>query len=185
MKPSLNLRATVKSAAKYLEPNIPTGLTGLSTHPSPRSALLYAYNQTLTKLKQIPESSVYRQSTEALTKHRLNIVQSQVPPGYDAWKARVLKVIDSDLQAYGKLKNKDGSISYGEFPRPIKDVWDGRVSRKDAIREGPGTEQEAEYKGKLISRDVEEVDTNAARGGEMAQFADLDAEPPLTADQYE
>ncbi|KAG9622147.1 hypothetical protein KCU64_g20939, partial [Aureobasidium melanogenum] len=56
-------------ASRFLTPGAPTGLTGVLTHAAPRSTLLYLYNSTLDKLKQFPEHSVYRQSTEALTKH--------------------------------------------------------------------------------------------------------------------
>lgn len=73
---------------RFLEAGNPTGLTGLFTHPAPRSTLLYLYTATLEKLKAIPEHSIYRQSTEALTKHRYNIVDSIKPPGYDEWTKR-------------------------------------------------------------------------------------------------
>lgn len=73
---------------RFLEAGNPTGLTGLFTHPAPRSTLLYLYTATLEKLKAIPEHSVYRQSSEALTQHRFNIVDSIKPPGYDEWTKR-------------------------------------------------------------------------------------------------
>jgi len=66
--------------ARYLEPGMPTGLTGLFTRQTPRATLLSIYGATLEKLKTIPEASVYRQSVEALTKHRMEIVKTVVPP---------------------------------------------------------------------------------------------------------
>lgn len=90
---SVKMRATMRMLAsvkpeRFLEAGNPTGLTGLFTHPSPRSTLLYLYNATLEKLKAIPEHSVYRQSTEALITYRFNVVDSLKPPGYDEWTKR-------------------------------------------------------------------------------------------------
>jgi NADH dehydrogenase (ubiquinone) 1 alpha subcomplex subunit 5 len=53
-----------------------TGITGLAVHPNPLPALTQTYRSTLSVLSSIPSTSVYRQSVEALTKHKLNIVQS-------------------------------------------------------------------------------------------------------------
>ncbi|CUM66908.1 uncharacterized protein PRCAT00004593001 [Priceomyces carsonii] len=63
----------VKSASGY-----PTGLTGLYQHPNPRPALIALYNHTLEVLdKKFPKQSIYKQSVEALTKNRLNIVEEE------------------------------------------------------------------------------------------------------------
>ena len=62
----------VKAASGY-----PTGIAGLYQHPNPRPALISLYNHTLTLLDtKYPKTSIYRQSIEALTKNRLNIVES-------------------------------------------------------------------------------------------------------------
>ena len=53
-----------------------TGLTGLKVHPNPLPTLIETYRSTLTQLSSIPQTSVYRQSVEALTQRKLNIVQS-------------------------------------------------------------------------------------------------------------
>ena len=87
MRTALRLLASVKSA-RYLEPGNPTGLTGLYNHPAPRSTLLYIYNTTLDRLRELPEHSVYRQSTEALTKHRKSLVESVEPEGFKEWVAK-------------------------------------------------------------------------------------------------
>jgi NADH dehydrogenase (ubiquinone) 1 alpha subcomplex subunit 5 len=90
MRPTTRLWATVnKATSRTLAPGQPTGLTGLLTHPAPRSTLIYLYSNTLSKLEKIPESSVYRQATEALTKKRLAIIKAVKPEGYDAWNERV------------------------------------------------------------------------------------------------
>lgn len=87
MRGTFRLFAAVKPA-RYLVAGSPTGLTGLYTHSSPRSTLLYLYSRTLEKLQAFPESSLYRQSIEALTQHRLRIVESASPPGYEEWAAK-------------------------------------------------------------------------------------------------
>ncbi|OCH96448.1 NADH2 dehydrogenase [Obba rivulosa] len=53
-----------------------TGITGLRVHHDPLPELKQTYESTLAKLSTIPETSVYRQGVEALTRHRLNVVQS-------------------------------------------------------------------------------------------------------------
>lgn len=53
-----------------------TGITGLEVHHDPIPHLVQTYKSTLEKLSVIPETSVYRQGVEALTKHKLNIVQA-------------------------------------------------------------------------------------------------------------
>ncbi|KAH7915798.1 Ndufa5, NADH-ubiquinone oxidoreductase subunit [Hygrophoropsis aurantiaca] len=52
-----------------------TGLTGLAVHPNPLPALAHTYQSTLSALSAIPASSVYRQGAEALTQHKLRIVE--------------------------------------------------------------------------------------------------------------
>lgn len=52
-----------------------TGITGLAVHPNPLPELSETYKSTLSVLSSIPSTSVYRQGVEALTKHKLNIVQ--------------------------------------------------------------------------------------------------------------
>ncbi|KAK5653865.1 hypothetical protein OQA88_7789 [Cercophora sp. LCS_1] len=101
MRRTFRLLASVKPA-RYLEAGRPTGLTGLYTHPSPRSTLLYLYSSTLDKLKAVPEHSVYRQSVEALTKQRMAIVEAAVPPGYEEWAVRARKIIVDEAEAAKK-----------------------------------------------------------------------------------
>ena len=52
-----------------------TGLTGLAVRPNPLPELTKTYESTLHLLSTIPETSVYRQGVEALTKNKLKIVQ--------------------------------------------------------------------------------------------------------------
>src|SRR4051812_11925052 len=92
MRRTLRQLAAVKPA-RYLEPGAATGLAGLYTHPAPRSTLLYLYSSTLDTLKQYPESSLYRQSAEAVANHRLSIVTAVEPEGYAQWAERAKKLI--------------------------------------------------------------------------------------------
>jgi len=87
MRGTFRLLAAVKPA-RYLEAGVPTGLTGVYTHSSPRPTLMFLYSSILEKLSAVPESSVYRQSVEALTKHRMGLIEATKPPGYEEWLAK-------------------------------------------------------------------------------------------------
>ena len=52
-----------------------TGLTGLKVHHDPIPELRQTYEATLQTLSAIPQTSVYRQGTEALTLHKLKILE--------------------------------------------------------------------------------------------------------------
>ncbi len=52
-----------------------TGIYGLKVHQNPLPELLKTYQSTLTALSALPSTSVSWQSVEALTQHKLNIVQ--------------------------------------------------------------------------------------------------------------
>ncbi|OLY80476.1 NADH dehydrogenase [ubiquinone] 1 alpha subcomplex subunit 5 [Smittium mucronatum] len=52
-----------------------TGIYGINVVPNARPQLISVYKQTLDELKEkIPPHAVYRQATEALTAHRLSVV---------------------------------------------------------------------------------------------------------------
>ncbi|KAI0482876.1 ETC complex I subunit conserved region-domain-containing protein [Xylariaceae sp. FL0804] len=105
MRATLRLLASVKPA-RYLEAGNPTGLTGLYTHSSPRSTLLYLYSQTLDKLQGIPESSLYRQSVEALTRHRMAIVEAAEPPGHGEWAERAAQAVREARKAAAEWEER-------------------------------------------------------------------------------
>ncbi|KAL5518913.1 hypothetical protein ACEPAH_596 [Sanghuangporus vaninii] len=52
-----------------------TGLTGVKVSSNPLPTLVETYQTTLARVSEIPQSSVYRQSVEAITQRKLNIVQ--------------------------------------------------------------------------------------------------------------
>lgn len=177
MRGSLRLLAKVQPG-KFLEVNAPTGLTGILTHPQPRSTLIYTYNQILNRLKALPESSVYRQSTEAITKSRLKIIQDTKPAGYDEWLSRVKAEVEKNPAAYTHVMQEDGSIAFSEPFKTTSEVWDGIA--REAVPEGPSSsEAEAKMKGLAIKAEVERQAVV-----EPPKPSELELEPPLDADQY-
>ncbi|KAK4193579.1 ETC complex I subunit conserved region-domain-containing protein [Podospora australis] len=192
MRATLRLLATVRPAGKYLQPGQPTGLTGLDTHPAPRSALLYLYHTTLEKLQQAPEHSVYRQSVEALTKHRLALVEAAVPPGYEEWAAKAREVIKdqpenfktaSHLTQRGvnalKVERGDGHVfvmrKLPEEKDPRLESWDGDLDGVSPPLEGSRTEEERAEQNEILELEKE-----------MQQpQVELEAEPQLTAEQIQ
>lgn len=138
MRSTFRLLANVKPA-RYLEPFAPTGLTGLVTHPSPRPTLIYLYTTTLEKLKAFPESSVYRQSTEALTRHRLQIVESTKPPGFDEWLERAKKIVAAEPERFKSLRRPDGTYAAilrdDQSDNARGEEWDGE--KIEPLSDGP------------------------------------------------
>ena len=188
MRFSSRLLANLKSA-RFLEPNAPTGLTGLHNHPAPRSALIYLYSSTLDKLKPFPESSAYRQSTEALTRHRLALVEAVKPPGYDEWQAHTKKLIDEH-------PNEFNAPEAGAKPagaKHIRSIRDGRhfVTTKQVQQPDERLE---EWDGEVIGPpELEGTRTAAERADQAAlgqarpdnEGAEIkwEPEPPLEVGQ--
>ncbi|KAI0843224.1 ETC complex I subunit conserved region-domain-containing protein [Hypoxylon sp. FL0890] len=194
MRRTLRLFAAVKPA-RYLEPGAPTGLTGLYTHGSPRSTLLYLYSRTLEKLQQFPESSLYRQSVEALTKHRMSAVEAVEPPGYAEWVAKARKIAAQHpgqfhvtLSANANRPAERAAVvqteaggrlfvhSVEQTPKDERlEEWDGEPD------EGPGTEglrgpeDRKEHELLYTRKPIESPEERAY----------WEREPQLTADQIE
>ncbi|CAG8463293.1 11681_t:CDS:2 [Ambispora gerdemannii] len=61
---------------RVVELETTTGIFGLAVHPHPRPHLIKTYNETLQVLSRLPEHAIYRQAAEALTQHRLSIVEA-------------------------------------------------------------------------------------------------------------
>ncbi|KAE8151273.1 ETC complex I subunit conserved region-domain-containing protein [Aspergillus avenaceus] len=181
MRSTFRLLANVKSA-RYLEPFAPTGITGLVTHPSPRSTLIYLYTNTLQKLKAFPESSVYRQSTEALTRQRLQIVEATKPPGYEAWLERVKKAVGTEPERFASLLRADGTYAAAQrddgSDNPRGEEWDGEAI--EATTEGPARtpEQEARWHQAIEDSANTENDFDFQSG-----TMKWENEPALEADQ--
>lgn len=184
MRATLRLLANVKP--RYLEAFAPTGLTGLSNHPNPRPSLIYIYHQTLQKLQSFPESSAYRQSVEATTRHRLNIIQSKIPPGFEAWKARVDKIIAAEPERFASLKQSAGPFGYvgvqekdgSDNPRGL--AWDGEKFAEPCTEGSTRTAEEEAELDKLLGEATKRTE-NADYFIEEMKFEN---EPALEADQY-
>ncbi|KAJ5485195.1 NADH-ubiquinone oxidoreductase 29.9 kDa subunit [Penicillium diatomitis] len=184
MRSTLRLLANVKP--RYLEPFTPTGLTGLTTHPSPRPTLIYLYTTTLQKLSRFPESSAYRQSVEALTRHRLEIVESQKPPGFEQWLERVKKTVGAEPERFAQLQRSDGTFAYvgsqeaNGMDDPRGQEWDGEGAA--IMPQGPArTPQEAAELEKII----EESSSTAAKTDADYYKTEMtwENEPALEAEQ--
>ncbi|KAF4626823.1 hypothetical protein G7Y89_g11334 [Cudoniella acicularis] len=124
--------------------------------PPPRSALLYLYSRTLDKLSQFPETSLYRQSVEAVTKHRMAIVDSTIPEGYKEWSEKAKQTIaehpevfsaeanvqGNNVSLVGKMtkESHDGRTFVTTEPEKevdeIEDEWDGEAYVKGGVEVG-------------------------------------------------
>lgn len=181
------MRPTFRALARYLEAGTPTGLTGLWTHATPRSTLLYLYGSTLNKLKALPETSMYRQSVEAVTKHRLSIVEQVVPAGHAEWAARAKELIAKNPNQFKVAGDRiDGSgsriVTLGDQVFVIgtrheagdvrSEEWDGEVDEGGEL-EGARTPAERADQAAWAEREP-------LQQGEQSEWVE---EPQLTADQ--
>jgi len=190
MRRTYRLLASVKpTASQFLEPGAPTGLTGLRTHPSPRSTLVFLYRGTLDKLQALPEHSVYRQSTEAVTRHRLAAVEAAEPAGYADWLARATQLLHRhpDQFAVERTANIDGAAAWraerggsvflvrrAPPRRDQRDVeWDGEIDEGPEL-EGTRTAEER----------ADQVLSATRRPLEDREQVEWEDEPRLTAEQY-
>ena len=197
---------------RYLEAGNPTGLTGLFTHPAPRTALLYTYGATLDKLKNFPDYSVYRQSTEALTKHRMNIIESIKPKGYDEWAAKAKEkrekypeafepggeffVTTAGGQEFVDLAEPEPEPKIGYKPqlepnkkvKVINKVLDQETEDYDFYKEDVeefGVEEDEEEEPELVEAEAE-VENRVEKLGSRPDYiklVDWQPEPPLEASQ--
>lgn len=182
-----SMRPTARVFARYLEAGTPTGLTGLWTHATPRSTLLYLYGTTLSKLQNIPETSMYRQSVEAVTKHRMSLVEQLVPPGYEEWAVRAKELVSKNSSQFRVASGRvDGSeartVKIGDKVFVVGrkheegdirlEEWNGEVN------EGP------EYEGIRTAAEREDQVVWAERKPlENHEQVEWEDEPQLTADQ--
>jgi NADH dehydrogenase (ubiquinone) 1 alpha subcomplex subunit 5 len=180
MRAAARLLASVKPG-QFLEAGTPTGLTGLLTHPSPRSALLYHYHSTLDKLKKIPESSVYRQSTEALTKHRLAIIEQSKPAGWDEWQQKIAMQVSDDPTRYQVLDTSAGQTivipNQAEVDERSKAAeWDGE--KIETFPEGIRSSKERLPHARKMKGDVNYTPER------VMNDIKFDPEPQYTAEAY-
>lgn len=171
MRNTLRLLAAVKPG-RYLEAGNPTGLTGLFTHPAPRSTLLYLYGATLDKLKAFPDHSVYRQSTEALTKHRMKIIESIKPEGYDEWAKKAAEKMEKYPEAFqpgGSYVHK--SAGGQDFVSPEDNEFE---DQEWTSLEGTRSSEEKAAEVALLRK---------GRRQDYSKVVNWEPEPPLEASQ--
>lgn len=178
MRTASRLLAQVKPA-RFLEAGNPTGLTGLYTHPAPRSTLLYLYNFTLDKLKAIPEHSIYRQSAERIIQHRMNIVESIKPQGYDEWAERAKRMVEKYPHLFNSTTpglhslTKHGGSTFVVTQQKVEEderllEWDGEDQR------GQGSNGEDQPLLWDEEDDNEEDDNEENKDGEEASAQALE-----------
>ncbi|CAD6501215.1 BgTH12-01469 [Blumeria graminis f. sp. triticale] len=170
--------------SRYLESGAPTGITGLLTHASPRATLMYTYASTLDALAQLPESSLYRQSTEAITKHRMSIVSAVEPAGLAEYVERVKKILAANPSNFDNYNGhthhveKAGKKFIVIKPKPERDElteeWDGMMDESSSKAKA-----EAGGENLLSSAPEDEMDMNTD------QKIDIEPEPQLTASQID
>ena len=180
MRFTLRLLANVKpGAGRYLEPGNPTGLTGLMTHPSPRSTLLYLYSATLDKLQKLPDHSVYRQSTEALTRHRMRILENIKPAGWEEWAKKAQEKVDQHPEIFRKGGSRHvfgeagGNAFIETVDQHVNDdlEWDGE--RGSATLEGTRSSKEG-----MVNARMAQLATP-----DLGDPVEWEPEPPLEASQ--
>lgn len=130
---------------RFLEAGNPTGLTGLLTHATPRPTLLHLYQATLERLKTFPEHSVYRKAAEAVTLHRMQIVESVKPHGYEEWLEWVEQSNKEIKELRGKAFAKDVDRRMGE------ESWVEKESLRLSYEEINKLEEESSHEPPLES----------------------------------
>ena len=78
-----------------------THITGVAVHPAPLAALENTYTSTLSLLKTLPEESVYRNATSAVTEYRLaalrQIVQNEKSQGRSADNEEAISLFEEKM----------------------------------------------------------------------------------------
>ncbi|EKM83847.1 NdufA5, NADH-ubiquinone oxidoreductase ETC complex subunit [Agaricus bisporus var. burnettii JB137-S8] len=112
-----------------------TGVTGLAVHPNPLPELIKTYESTISILSSIPQTSVYRQGTEALTRHKLNIVQAVNGDIIEAEKKlnegqieESLDIASDELQLAQKMLEWKAWEDLQEAPEPGQWEYFGKTS---------------------------------------------------------
>lgn len=180
MRTATRLLASVKPG-RFLEPGNPTGLTGLITHPTPRSTLIAIYGATLDRLEQIPEHSVYRQSVEAITRHRLNAIESVKPKGYDEWLRRAEEKVKNNpdaFRAFGPSVSVH-TVNAAMVANTYSEEDDEREVEWDGESTVPSLEGVRSLEERAYQKDLAQEIPHTGR-----EAVGWEPEPPLEASQY-
>jgi NADH dehydrogenase (ubiquinone) 1 alpha subcomplex subunit 5 len=141
----------------------------------------------LSRLQNIPESSLYRQSVEAVTKHRMSLVEAQTPPGYDEWAVKAKQLVGKSSEQFrvnsGRIDGSEArTVKLGDRVFIIgqrhqagdirHEEWDGE---EDEGGELEGIRTPEERKDQVIWAERKPLEDH-----EQIEWED---EPQLTADQ--
>lgn len=106
MRAALRLRQAAATAplhpyrANKRAGKLTTGLHGVPIHPSPLPALLSVYKATLSSLQtKIPQGVVYRQAAEALTEHRMQVVEKHAGKEGTEGGEEAVEAVERELDA--------------------------------------------------------------------------------------
>ncbi|KAI0033157.1 NADH2 dehydrogenase [Vararia minispora EC-137] len=112
-----------------------TGIVGLKVHPNPLPELTKVYEDTLTLLAKLPDYSVYRQGTEALTRHKLSVVQkangdiAEVEKGLDEGQIEEsLMIANDEFELVDKMAEWKAWEPLEEKPEPGQWEYFGKQS---------------------------------------------------------
>lgn len=99
MRTALRLLSQVPAyAAGQRGSKLTTGITGLPVHPNPLPVLLETYRSTLSSLQaHIPAGVVYRQSAEAITQHRISVVEKHAGKDGNQGGEQAIQAIEREL----------------------------------------------------------------------------------------
>ncbi|CUS07284.1 unnamed protein product [Tuber aestivum] len=180
MLPTLRLFAQV--GTQRLAPFSTTGIAGILTHPNPRPALIAVYNHTLSLLSRLPQHSVYRQSTENLTKQRLAIVDSVKPEGWAEYQA----ALNSQREANGIQGTKDTEFELKVVGKQFLEMVN-RVTTDSPVMQA-FLDKEMGRWGLSPAVDTSDayardVDVRVEQKGPSPEVPLLPEEPPLYAEQ--
>ena len=137
-------------------------------------------------MQKLPKESVYRTATEALTKQRLEIVESVKPEGFDAWQSRMRKIVEEHPAVF----EKDGEYKLGKHVRENKQGHIFITSRNDKVIDVLEDEwngervTEGELEGtRTLAERASQKDLGDKRPTEERKTVELEPEPMLTAEQ--
>ncbi|RPA85251.1 hypothetical protein BJ508DRAFT_412040 [Ascobolus immersus RN42] len=182
MHPTLRRLA---ASHNFPAPFSPTGLTGVLTHPLPRTTLIALYTQTLSLLSSLPSTSVYRTSTEALTRKRLAAVESVKPYGWAEYEAKLASI----KKRYGlEGAEKKGDVSLAIAAAQMREVI--REIKEEVHPEEEAMIKNLEGQEKFWDRVLGDVSTEAAKAADKASkeqlfetLKEIPREPPLSRGQ--
>lgn len=75
-----------------------TGIAGLPVHSRPLPELKLIYQETLEALGQLPAGTAYRQATEALTRHRIEVIERNSRSNGGELNENAIEAVERELE---------------------------------------------------------------------------------------